>query len=129
LGGTLAAVDALSLAIGSPDDPNSPLHWREAQFDCGRDLIEDGRWDIEMITDSADDTQQQHWWAPQLKSLLGLGEHLEEFGPVLASWPDRLHTEGKDPVFAAFAAHLRDTSDATPYDVEYRIRKRDGTYT
>ena len=43
--------------------------------------------------------------------------------PISISSPDHL-----DWVVAAFAAHLTDHSGRTPYDVEYKLQRKDGSY-
>jgi PAS domain S-box-containing protein len=100
----------------------------QARFDCGRDLIEDGLWDTAVIASGADDVQQYYWWSPQVRKLLGF-EVDDDFPPNLESWASRLHPEDKPNVFAVYAEHLGDQTGQTPYDVEYRIRRKDGTYT
>ena len=47
---------------------------------------------------------------------------------MLDSWASRLHPEDKQPTLDAFAAHLGDKSDQTPYDLEYRLKTRSGEY-
>jgi hypothetical protein len=51
-----------------------------------------------------------------------------EFPNVLDSWASRLHPDHLDWVVAAFAAHLTDHSGRTPYDVEYKLQLKDGSY-
>lgn len=63
------------------------------------------------------------WYSPRFKAMLGFEE--EEFENVLGSWAERLHPEDKDRVFAALSAHIERKE---PYDVEYRLRTKQGEY-
>ena len=51
-----------------------------------------------------------------------------EFPNHLHSRASRLHPDHLDWVVAAFAAHLTDHSGRTPYDVEYLLQLKDGSY-
>jgi PAS domain S-box-containing protein len=69
-----------------------------------------------------------------------LGDHVEWFGDVdglmgydpgefprtLNGWATMLHPEDRDRVLAAIQSHLRGEA---PYDAEYRLRKKDGSYS
>lgn len=100
----------------------------QARFDFSRDLIEDGLWDTAIPSRDAGNPLQHYWWSPQMRRLLGY-EIEDEFPAVLESWSSRLHEEDKGRVFEAYSKHLNDKTDKTPYDIEYRIKKKDGSYT
>ncbi len=63
------------------------------------------------------------WWSPCVRDMLGFDLH--EFPDVLGSWIDALHPEDKDRIFTALTAHIE---RRTPYDVEYRLRTKQGRY-
>jgi PAS domain S-box-containing protein len=67
------------------------------------------------------------WWSEQFRKLLGFQDE-RDFPNVLDSWGSRLHHTDKDRTFAAFAAHLKDRSGRTPYDIEYQLRMKSGEY-
>ena len=84
-------------------------------------------WD--MVVDPADPTGANNafWWSNEFRALLDFSnEH--DFPNKLNSWSDRLHPEDKENTLNAFSAHLNDTTGSTPYNVEYRIRKKNGEY-
>ncbi|HEY1943277.1 MAG TPA: PAS domain-containing methyl-accepting chemotaxis protein [Roseiarcus sp.] len=71
---------------------------------------------------------QSRWnFSPEFRRLVGF-QNEREFPDVMSSWSDRLHPEDAQPTFAAFAAHLADRSGRTPYEVEYRLKVKDGAY-
>ena len=63
------------------------------------------------------------WYSPRFKAMLGFEE--PEFDNVLGSWSALLHPGDKDRVFAALSAHIERKE---PYDVEYRLRTKQGEY-
>lgn len=63
------------------------------------------------------------WYSTQFKALLGFEDH--EFPPVLQSWASRIHPEDRDGVFQALSDHIE---HHVPYDVESRLRTKQGEY-
>ncbi|HGF8892018.1 TPA: PAS domain-containing protein [Yersinia enterocolitica] len=66
------------------------------------------------------------WWFPQFRKLLGF-ETVEEFPDVIDSWASRLHPDGSKHTLDAFIKHLNDHYGATDYDVEYRVKLKNGS--
>ena len=67
------------------------------------------------------------WWSQQFRRLLGYRDE-SDFPNVLNSWSDSLHPEDKQAALDAFSNHVNDYSGRTPFDIEYRSRKKDGSY-
>ncbi|MCL2028990.1 MAG: ATP-binding protein, partial [Deltaproteobacteria bacterium] len=66
-------------------------------------------------------------WSREFRQMLGFsGEG--DFPGVLESWSSRLHPEDAEATQAAFAAHLDDRTGKTPYNVEFRLRLKNGSY-
>ncbi|MFL6673848.1 MAG: EAL domain-containing protein [Massilia sp.] len=97
-----------------------------ARFDLVSQATSDGLWDMEPA-DSLTDPATPFWYSDQVRRLLGYGS-VEDFPNRLDSWSSRLHPDDVARTLAAFEAHLCDSSGATPYDVTYRLRCRDGEY-
>lgn len=76
----------------------------------------DGIWDWNIPTSVV-------YYSPRFKALLGYRD--DEFGQQAADWHNVLHPDDRDRVLAAVQSHL-DTR--RPYEVEYRMRTRLGTY-
>lgn len=70
-------------------------------------------WDIKERVD----------WFGKIDELLGYAPG--EFPRTLGGWADSVHPDDRDQVMAAVKDHLEKNE---PYDVEYRITKKDGTY-
>ena len=70
-------------------------------------------WDIKERVD----------WFGKIDELLGYAQG--EFPRTLGGWADSVHPDDRDRAMAAVKNHLEKNE---PYDIEYRIRKKDGTY-
>ncbi|HWH14465.1 MAG TPA: PAS domain-containing protein [Miltoncostaeaceae bacterium] len=98
-----------------------------ARFELGSDMLTDGLWDMEVVAGDPVNPRNAFWWSDQFRRLLGFRDS-RDFPDVLDSWASRLHPEDRDRVLRAFADHLTDRTGRTPYDVEYRLQLKDGTY-
>lgn len=100
--------------------------WR-TRFELSRLSTTDGQWDMTVNEADPANASNPFWWSDQFRHLIGYrSEH--DFPNVLSSWANLLHPDDKRPTLEAFTAHLKDRSGATPYDVNYRLRCRDGQY-
>lgn len=97
------------------------------RFDLAREMLQDGLWDLVVVAGDPVNPKSAFWWSQQFRRLLGY-ETEAEFPDVLESWSSRLHPEDTERVLAAFTAHLTDRTGRTPYDVEYRLKCKDGEY-
>lgn len=120
LGGTLRDVhqqhlqqDALALAA--------------TRFDIAREMLHDGLWDIEVVAGDPANPRNTIWWSSQMRRLLGYDSEAA-FPNTLESWTSRLHPDDSARAIAAFVAHVDDRSGKTPFDVDYRLRHKNGNY-
>ncbi|MDO9316217.1 MAG: PAS domain-containing protein [Burkholderiaceae bacterium] len=97
------------------------------RFDLAREMLQDGLWDLVVVAGDPVNPKSVFWWSQQFRRLLGF-ETEAEFPDVLDSWSSRLHPEDTERVLAAFTAHLTDRSGRTPYDIDYRMKCKDGEY-
>lgn len=97
------------------------------RFELALEMLNDGLWDMEVIAGDPVNPQNAFWWSNQLRRLLGYAT-AEDFPDVLESWSSKVHPDDVRMVMDAFTAHLADRSGRTPYDIEYRIRCKDGQY-
>ncbi len=77
----------------------------------------DGLWDWNILSD------EDYYLSPRWKELLGFQDH--ELPNVPDSFFSRLHPEDRSLVDAAVQAHL---GERRPYDLEIRLRHKEGTY-
>lgn len=77
----------------------------------------DGIWDLNVVTGEA-------YHSPRWKSILGYEEH--EVGNNFKEWESRLHPDDHQRAMEAYKAHLEGRIPV--YDVEFRLRRKDGSY-
>ena len=97
------------------------------RFDLSREMLNDGLWDLDIINGDPMNPRNVFWWSPQFRKLLGF-ETVEEFPDVMDSWSSRLHPEDKQNALESFVRHLLDHSGKTGFDIEYRLKLRNGEY-
>jgi len=85
-------------------------------------------WDMEVVAGDPVNPNNKFIWSPEFRGLLGFSNE-EEFPNVLNSWSDRLHPDDKERSVNAFANHMLDTTGKTPFDIEYRLLKKNNEYS
>lgn len=76
----------------------------------------DGLWDWDINTDTV-------YYSPRFKEIIGYAEN--ELTNSREEFISRLHPEDRENTLATLNAHIK---DKTPYNVEYRLKRKDGTY-
>jgi len=84
-------------------------------------------WDMEVDAGDPVNPNNKFTWSDEFRQLLGFSNE-NDFPNVLSSWSDRLHPDDKEAAINAFAAHLLDKTGQTPFDVEYRLARKNGKY-
>jgi PAS domain S-box-containing protein len=84
-------------------------------------------WDMEVVAGDPVNPLNTFRWSQEFRDLLGFKDE-NDFPNVLNSWAGQLHPDDSDRVVGAFAAHMTDRSGRTPFELEYRLRKKDGSY-
>ena len=103
------------------------LETNDLRFQLLLKSIDIALWDMVVDPDDPVSGNNEFWWSDDFRRMLGFsGEH--DFPNILSSWSDRLHPDDKEKTLDAFARHLNDYSGQTPYNVEYRVQKKDGDY-
>lgn len=100
--------------------------WR-ARFALLRQSSGEGLWDARINGADPANPANPFNWSDSLRHLLGYRD-AQDFPDLLSSWANLLHPDDAGPTLAAFRAHLDDASGATPYDLSYRLRCRDGQF-
>ncbi len=89
--------------------------------------LSEGSWSMNVVGRDPSNPNNAFWWSQQFRNLLGYRDE-SDFPNVLNSWSDSLHPEDKQAALNAFNKHVNDYSGNTPFDLEYRLRRKDGTY-
>lgn len=106
---------------------NRDMNDIEQRFNLMCEATADGLWDLTFIPDRDFDEDYPFWWSQAFRHMLGY-ENERDFPNIARSWSDRLHPDDKAETFAAFGAHLDDRSGNTGYDIEYRLKLKNGQY-
>ena len=103
------------------------LKTNDIRFNLLLKSIDVALWD--MIVDPADPVSGNNdfYWSDEFRYMLGFTNE-QDFPNILSSWADRLHPEDKERTLNAFAEHIMDYSGRTPYNIEYRVRKKNDEY-
>ncbi len=96
------------------------------RFDLATAATNEGVWEMNVKESDPINPDNEAWWSPRFKSLLGFDDY--DFPNKLDSWSSRLHPEDREPTLRAFYEHLIDKTGETPYQVEYRLYTRWGEY-
>jgi PAS domain S-box-containing protein len=86
-----------------------------------------GLWDMDVVADDPVNPDNAFTWSQEFRTMLGFRDE-RDFPNVLKSWASRLHPDDAQPTVDAFLGHLNDRSGRTPYDIEYRLMLKDGSY-
>lgn len=92
------------------------LRKSEERYELAVKGSSDGLWDWDLKTN-------QVYYSPRFKELIGFEK--EEMGSELEDWKTKLHPEDAEGTLQAIEEHLKNRK---PYDVEYRMRHKDGHY-
>ena len=85
---------------------------------------QEGFWECHPLPDTSwESPETPAWYSAQFMALLGFEEH--EFPPVSGSWASRIHPEDVPHVFQALRNHIE---DHVPYEVESRLKTKQGEY-
>ncbi|MCR5602608.1 MAG: PAS domain-containing protein [Lachnospiraceae bacterium] len=97
------------------------------RHDAIDETLSEGSWSMNVIGRDPSNPKNPFWWSQQFRRLLGYRDE-NDFPNVLNSWSDSLHPEDKQAALNAFNKHVNDYSGSTPFDIEYRLRRKDGSY-
>lgn len=82
---------------------------------------------MEIVEGDLANPKNTVWFSDQFRQLLGYRDK-QDFPNLLDSWTNNLYPEDKPQVWDAFSRHVNDYTDRTPFDLEYRLRHRDGEW-
>ena len=108
-------------------EQSKKLEIETQRHDAIDQTLSEGSWSMNVIGRDASNPNNPFWWSQQFRRLLGYKDE-NDFPNVLNSWSDSLHPEDKQAALNAFNDHVSDYSGRTPFDIEYRLRRKDGTY-
>jgi PAS domain S-box-containing protein len=106
---------------------NGHYEYEIMKYKLTSDVLGIGLWDMDVVPDDLVNPGNKFSWSVEFRRMLGFDDD-DDFPDVLESWSNRLHPEDKERTLAAFEAHMNDHTGKTPYDIEYRLRMKNGEY-
>ncbi|WP_426513817.1 methyl-accepting chemotaxis protein [Dactylosporangium sp. McL0621] len=97
------------------------------RFELMTDAAGIGLWDMDVVADDPVNPNNTFNWSQDFRRMLGFSDE-RDFPNILSSWSSRLHAEDVDRVVTAFMNHLNDRTGRIPYNIEYRLALKDGSY-
>ena len=102
-------------------------HDRRRQQAVDRMMLE-GSWSMDLTKYAIDDVNSPMVYSDQFKKILGYAPGSSEFPDIMESWITKIHPDDVPGASAAMAKQMADSSGQTVFDMEYRIRHKDGHY-
>jgi PAS domain S-box-containing protein len=102
--------------IDELEQTTTALKASEERYTLALQGSRDGLWDRNIITNES-------YYSPRFKVILGYEE--DEIAPQFSEFELRLHPDDRDRTLAALQQHLE---QHVPYDIEYRLRTKQGEY-
>jgi CheY-like chemotaxis protein len=85
-------------------------------------------WDMKItVEDDPLSPLNEYTWSQEYRELLGY-EGENDFPDNLDIWRERCHPDDISRVIEAFSAHVTDYSGKTPFDIQYRLKNKNGEY-
>jgi len=106
---------------------NTFIEYEMMKYKLSNDALKMALWDMSVDSENPVGGNNKFIWSQEFRNMLGFSDE-QDFPNILSSWSDRLHPEDREKTLNAFAAHMNDYTGRTPYNVEYRIQKKNGEY-
>ena len=103
-------------------------HFELAKLNLVLEASKIGLWEMQVVKGDPVNPANTFMWSDEFRYMLGYSNEID-FPNLLSSWSDKLHPEDKGRVLDCFARHLLDRSGRTPYDLEYRLLKKNNEYS
>ena len=106
------------------DKVNEEVDYQKFRIRTINAAVHSGLWYMKI---NADFSIAYAIWSDEFRRMVGFRDE-SDFPNTVESWSSRLHPEDVDGTLASFTRCIKDLSGNTPYDVDYRMQVRDGSY-
>ncbi len=90
-------------------------------------MMLEGSWSLDLRTSDISDPTAPMDFSDQFKKLLGYSGS-NDFPDVMSSWLTKIHPDDVGAASELIGRQLADTTGNIPFDMEYRIKHKDGEY-
>ncbi len=115
--GRVCGLFGIARDITEQQQQEQALRESEERFRLAMQGANDGIWDWDLRTNEV-------YFSERWKAMIGYDDH--ELTDVYSEWESRLHPDDRARVMSGLTDYLQSRLDA--YDVEFRLRKKDGSY-
>ncbi len=89
-------------------------------------MMLEGSWSMDLTKYAIDDINSPMVYSDQFKKILGFTPRSSEFPDIMQSWITRIHPDDVAKASEAMGKQLSDPTGRTVFDMEYRIKHKDG---
>lgn len=130
--GNVQTSDPVSIEVmgninGMLDLIQNSMEYMITRFELVNKTTNVGLWDMDVVAGDPVNPDNTFTWTDEFRHLIGYTSE-RDFPNVLSSWSEKLHPDDHDWVLEVFARHLTDHSGKTPYDIQYRLKLKNGEY-
>ena len=91
-------------------------------------MMLEGSWSMDLTKYAIDDLNSPMVFSDRFKKILGFTPGSSEFPDVMSSWITRMHPDDVAGASEAMGKQLSDPSGQTVFDMEYRMKHKNGEY-
>ena len=112
----------LQKALEQANAANKIAEYEKTKYKLVIESMNIALWSMDVVEDN------QVWtWSQEFRNILGFNDE-NDFPNTIDAFLARLHPEDSERSIAAFEGHLNDRTGKTPYNIEYRLRHKNGEY-
>lgn len=91
-------------------------------------MMLEGSWSMDLTKYAIDDPNSPMVFSDQFKKILGYAPGTSEFPDIMNTWISKMHPDDVPGASEAMGKQLSDPSGATVFDMEYRMKHKNGEY-
>ena len=91
-------------------------------------MMLEGSWSMDLTKYAIDDVNSPMVYSDQFKKILGYNPNSPEWPDIMGTWITKIHPDDVEGASAAMAKQLADPSGATVFDMEYRLKHKNGEW-
>ena len=91
-------------------------------------MMLEGSWSMDLTKYAIDDVNSPMVYSDQFKKILGYSPNSTEWPDIMGTWITKIHPDDVEGASAAMGKQLADPSGATVFDMEYRLKHKNGEW-
>ncbi len=102
-------------------------HDSRRQYAVDKMMLE-GSWSMDLTKYAIDDVNSPMVYSDQFKKILGYSPNSAEWPDIMGTWITKIHPDDVGGASDAMAKQLSDPSGTTVFDMEYRLKHKNGNW-